>query len=112
MKILIVEDNRQTREMIELWLGGLATEIKECEDGAEALNAYRIFSPDWVLMDWEMKRMDGLTATREIVSAFPAARILIVTLHDRSELRAAAEKAGACGFVCKDNLQALNQFLI
>lgn len=112
MKVLIVEDNRQTCEMLKLWLGDLATEIEECEDGIDALSAYRIFSPDWVLMDWEMKRMDGLTATKEIVAAYPAARILIVTLHDRNELRAAAEKAGACGFVCKDNLQALNQFLI
>jgi DNA-binding NarL/FixJ family response regulator len=89
----------------------LAAEIKECEDGAEALSAYRIFSPDWVLMDWEMKQIDGLTATKEIISAFPAAKIVMVTLHDRTELRTAAEKAGACGFVCKDNLQALNQFL-
>ena len=112
MKFLIVEDNRRTRQMLELWLGGVATEIEQCEDGIDALSAYRIFSPDWVLMDWEMKRMDGLTATREIVAEYPAARILIVTLHDRSELRAAAHKAGACGFVCKDDLQALNQFLI
>ena len=112
MKILIVEDNPQTRQMLKLWLSDLAAEIAECEDGAEALNFYRNFLPDWVLMDWEMKRMDGLTATKQIISAYPSAKILIVTLHNKPELQTAAEKAGACGFICKDNLQTLRQFLI
>ncbi len=112
MKVLIVEDNLQTREMLELWLGDLATEIEECEDGAGALNAYRNFSPDWVLMDWEMQRMDGLTATKQIISAFPAAKIVMVTLHNRADLRAAAEKAGVSGFISKDDLQALRQFFL
>ncbi|MEO8072829.1 MAG: response regulator transcription factor [Acidobacteriota bacterium] len=112
MKILIVEDNTQTIQHLRLWLGDLASEIIECEDGAEALECYRKCFPDWVLMDWEMKRMDGLTATREIISAYPAAKILIVTLHNKNELQTAAEKAGACGFICKDNLQTLRQFLI
>jgi DNA-binding NarL/FixJ family response regulator len=61
-------------------------------------------------MDWEM-RTDGLTATRRIIKAHPEARILIVTQHDDAELREMAIKAGARGFVLKDDLLALGSFL-
>ena len=67
-------------------------------------------TPDWVLMDWEM-RTDGLTATRRIIKAHPQARILIVTKHDDDKLRNAAIEAGARGFVLKDDLLALGAFL-
>ena len=112
MKILIVEDNPQMREMLRLWLEDAADEIEDCEDGAEAIAAYIRFLPDWVLMDWEMKRVDGLTATREIVAAFPNAKILMVTMHDKAELRKAVSAAGACGFILKDDLSALRRRII
>src|SRR4029453_7500046 len=51
MRLLIVEDNGQMREMIKLFLRGLADEIAERGDGTEALAAYREFAPDWVVMD-------------------------------------------------------------
>jgi len=41
--------------------------------------------------------MDGLTATRQILAAFPAARIVITTRFDEAEMREAARQAGACG---------------
>ena len=62
-------------------------------------------------MDWEMKVIDGLAATCQIVSSFPDAQILMVTQYDDVELRRAAAKAGASGFISKDDLQALRQFL-
>ena len=92
------------------YLCNFADEFCECADGAEALNAYRVFMPDWVLMDWEMKQMDGLAATRGIISAFPAARILMVTQYCDKELTDAANEAGACGFFPKDDLLDLNEF--
>jgi len=104
LKVLIVDDNAQMRQMVKSYLRGLAEETRECADGAEALAAYTDFLPDWVLMDWEMKLMDGLTATRQIIADFPDAKVLLVTNHDEKVLRQAATEAGACGYVLKENL--------
>ena len=111
MKVLIVDDNAQMRQMVKFYLNGVAEETRECADGAEALDAYTEFQPDWVLMDWEMKRVDGLTATHGIMAAFPAARVLFVTQYDEDELRRAAQAAGACGYVLKENLLDVQHLL-
>lgn len=107
MKILIVDDSSSMREMMKIHLSDLTEDFCECDDGVKALSLYTDFHPDWVLMDWEMKEMDGLTATRRIVENFPEAQILIVTQYDDYELRKAASDAGAVGFVLKDDLQLL-----
>jgi len=104
MKLLIVEDNSGVRHLIRNLVGSVAQEIRECSDGAEALAAYAAGRPDLVLMDIEMKAMDGITATRHIKAADPSARVIIVTDYDQPDLRQAAHEAGACGYVVKDNL--------
>ncbi|HEY6334105.1 MAG TPA: response regulator transcription factor [Blastocatellia bacterium] len=111
MRVLIVEDNTEMRAMIKLFLQGLADEIAERSDGDQALAAYREFAPDWVVMDIGMDRMDGLEATRQIVAAFPLARIVMLTQYDDQELRQAARKAGAKEYVTKSNLLPLRQLL-
>ncbi|MGI9114816.1 MAG: response regulator [Chthoniobacterales bacterium] len=111
LKILIVDDNEGARGMLKQYLGGSAREFRECEDGAEALAAYEEFQPDWVLMDWQMKRVNGLVATGRILKKFPAAAIMMVTTFDEKELRQAACEAGARGFVSKDDLLSLPSLL-
>ncbi len=111
MKVLIVDDNEQARWMIKHYLRELSDEIRECEDGAEALSAYAEFLPDWVLMDWEMKQVGGLAATQNIIEQFPDAKILIVTNYDENDLRQTAKEAGAVGFILKDDLLMLRSFL-
>ncbi len=107
MKLLIVEDNEMMRQLIRRIVRDLADEILECADGDEALRGYRTFHPDWVLMDWQMPRIDGIAATREIIADFPDANICLVTNHDDDKLRREAEQAGASGFVLKDDLIAV-----
>jgi DNA-binding NarL/FixJ family response regulator len=109
-KLLIVEDHAPTRQSLRGLLGDMG-EIYECEDGEAAFSAYERYRPDWVLMDLKMKRKGGLQATREIVAAYPEARVVIVTLYGDEELRAAAREAGACGYVVKDNLLEVRQIL-
>ena len=111
MKVLIVDDNQQARQMIKHYLRELSDEFRECADGAEAVSAYAEFLPDWVLMDWEMKQVNGLVATQNIIADFPAAKILIVTNYDEKDLRQAAAEAGASGFVLKDDLLSLRSLL-
>ena len=81
--------------------------VTECSDGAEALAAYQALQPDWVLMDVEMKIMDGLEATRQIMAADPQARVLMVTQYREASIRLAAREAGARDLVTKDELWRL-----
>jgi len=107
MKLLIVDDNAAVRRLIRSILLRLADDICECGDGAEALSAYLVQRPDVVLMDVRMSEVDGIQAAKQITAADPAARILIVTDYDDTELRHASMRAGACGYVLKDNLLEL-----
>ncbi len=111
MKLLIVEDNPSVRQMIRRMAVGIADEISECSDGSDALAQYAAELPDWVLMDVRMPRLNGIHATRQIKTAFPAARIVIVTSFDEAGLRETAQQAGACGYVLKENLSDLRQLL-
>ncbi len=55
-------------------------------------------------MDMQLNHIDGLMATRSILSIDPTAKIIIVTQYDDSKYRKFAENAGAYGYVLKDNL--------
>lgn len=110
--ILIVDDHAEMRRMTRFFLRDLPFEFEECSDGADALDCYEKLQPAWVLMDWEMRRMDGLTAARRIIGKYPQAKILMVTQYDDRELREAAINAGAKGFILKENLMDLRRQII
>jgi len=112
LKLLIVDDKAQVRSMIRRFLGDLAAEIRETDDGETALDAYATFLPDWVLMDIEMKHTNGIVATERIRAAYPQANIVIVTNYDDDRLRERATAAGARGYVLKENLLALRSMLM
>ena len=112
MTILIVDDNDSMRQMIKKLLGDLTETFKECVDGAQALATYRQHRPDWVLMDIKMKELDGLAAMRQIKAVFPNSRIVIVTGYEDIRLREAAQVAGACAYVNKENLFELRRILV
>lgn len=109
--ILIVEDNAQVRRMIRSFIADLDPDCCECEDGALAFAAYERLRPDWVLMDIQMRRMNGLAATRQIIARFPEARIVMVTSHDDARMRRMAREAGARDYVVKENLLELRRLL-
>ncbi len=109
MKLLIVEDNQEMRELIKSVVGDLADAVAECGDGSQAVAAYADQQPDWVLMDMEMPRVGGLAATRRLRAVWPEARIVIVTQHNDAHYRAAAHEAGACAYVTKEDLLPLRQ---
>ena len=111
MKLLIVDDNAGMRRLIKGLVHDLAETINECGDGAEALAAYVEYRPDWVLMDIKMERLDGFAATRQIMAAFPEAQIVMVTDYGDAKSRAAADAAGACAYVIKEDLFALRAIL-
>ncbi len=109
--VLIVDDSQPMRELIKMTLAGVAEIVGECTDGADALSAYERLRPDWVLMDIEMKGVDGITATRQIMAAYPQARIMIVTDYNDDDLRRAAYEAGASQYVVKENLLCILEII-
>ncbi len=111
MKLLIVEDNPAMRRLLRRMLADLAEEVTECSDGKEVLDTYTRFQPDWVLMDIEMAEIDGICATRQLIAAFPEAKVVTVTNYDDRVLRTQAQQAGACGYVLKDDLLELRRLL-
>jgi CheY-like chemotaxis protein len=111
MKIMIVDDNERMRQMIKSFIADLSNDFVECEDGSEALSAYREHRPDIVLMDLKMARMDGLAATSQILKSFPNTRIVIVSQWDDAPFREAARLAGAETIVSKADLLPLRSIL-
>lgn len=104
MKLLIADDNEDTRRLIRHLMRGVAREVFEARDGKEAVALFSEHRPDWVLMDLEMVGMDGISAVKSIRAADPEARVIIVTMHDDDRLRTAARMAGATGYLLKENL--------
>jgi DNA-binding NarL/FixJ family response regulator len=76
--------------------------VSEAGDGAHAIEAARQYHPDIVLMDIRMPVLNGLEATRRIVSGRAAPRVVILTTYDLDEYVFDALLAGASGFLLKD----------
>ena len=76
--------------------------VGEAADGAEAVALTAALDPDVVLMDIRMPVLDGLAATRTIVSAGSRTRIVVLTTYDADDSVFAALRAGASGFLLKD----------
>ena len=77
--------------------------VAEASNGLEAVEKAARFNPTVVLMDIRMPELDGLEATRRIIAADAAARVLILTTFDLEEYIYEALRAGASGFVLKDD---------
>ncbi|MFI0418871.1 response regulator [Spongiactinospora sp. 9N601] len=76
--------------------------VGEAADGHAALAEVARARPDAVVMDIRMPRMDGVEATRALLAADPAARVLVLTTFGEDAVLAAALRAGASGFCLKD----------
>jgi DNA-binding NarL/FixJ family response regulator len=105
IRVLVADDQSMVRAGFRLLLGG-ETDIEvvaEASNGLEAVEKAERFRPTVVLMDIRMPELDGLEATRRILAADPAARVLILTTFDLDEYIYEALRAGASGFVLKDD---------
>jgi len=99
--VLLADDHGAIREGLRLMLDNHGLEvIGEAADGAVAVRNAAALRPDVVLMDLRMPGTDGVTATREIVTA-GSAQVLVLTSFDEDELVEGALRAGAAGFLLK-----------
>jgi DNA-binding NarL/FixJ family response regulator len=110
MTFLIAEDNCRMRESIKRFLSSKIPNhhtFYEAADGTEAVDIYNRVGPDWVLMDIEMEPMDGLVASKTILTSDPGAKIIILTSFDDAGYRKAAQQAGAYAYILKEHLNEI-----
>ena len=106
IRVLLVDDQELVRTGFRMILGG-ETDIDvvgEASNGREALEQAARLRPDVIVMDIRMPVMDGLEATRRLLSepGVEAARVLVLTTFDADEHVVQALRAGASGFLLKD----------
>jgi DNA-binding NarL/FixJ family response regulator len=109
--LLVVEQSAQMRRLIRMLLGGQVEQVVECTEGSEALAAYANCRPDWVLLDINTRAADAISITRQINELFPDAYITILADYDDPDIREAVYRAGASGYLIKDNLSSLRDLL-
>jgi DNA-binding NarL/FixJ family response regulator len=105
IRVLVADDQSMVRAGFRMLLSGEPEMevVAEATNGREAVDKAARFSPQVVLMDIRMPELDGIEATRRILAEEGEARILILTTFDLDEYVYEALKAGASGFVLKDD---------
>jgi DNA-binding NarL/FixJ family response regulator len=105
IRVLVADDQSMVRAGFRMLLSGEPgiEVVAEASNGVEAVDKAARFRPTVVLMDIRMPELDGLQATRRILAADKAARVLILTTFDLDEYVYEALRAGASGFVLKDD---------
>jgi len=105
LRLLLADDHPLVREGLRKVLQEhLAWEVvAEAGDGAEAVRCALEVTPDVIIMDIAMRRLNGIEATRQIVRRLVDARILILSMHCDETYVAEALKAGARGFLLKES---------
>jgi len=103
-RIVIAEDHTILREGLRVLLSSDPEfeVVGEAEDGRDAIRCVENLSPDLVLMDLSMPRMNGLEAIKEIKKRSPETKIITLTVHKTEEYILATLQAGADGYVLKD----------
>ena len=106
IRILAVDDHPILRKGLTA-LVNAETDLKlvaEAANGKEAIEAFRSHQPDVTLMDLQMPGLDGIQAIEAICSAFPGARIIVLTTYTGDTQVVRALKAGARAYVLKGHV--------
>ena len=105
IRVLVADDQSMVRAGFRMLLSGEQDidVVAEAGNGLEAVDKAGRFDPTVILMDIRMPELDGLEATRRILAVDAGARVLILTTFDLDEYVYEALKAGASGFVLKDD---------
>jgi DNA-binding NarL/FixJ family response regulator/multidrug resistance efflux pump len=103
IRILIVDDQKTFREALKAQLEPEPDLeiVGTANDGYSAIAQVENLNPDVVLMDMEMPKLDGVSATKTICQRFPNTKVLVLSIHDSDEYVAKALRAGAMGYLIK-----------
>jgi DNA-binding response OmpR family regulator len=116
-KILVVDDDPSIREILSIQLTRLGYEVETAVDGFEAVDAFKAFAPDAILMDLMMPRLDGLASCQKIRALEKKAGakrtpVLFLTARDSTHDKTSAALSGGDEFVPKPvSIQELQERL-
>ena len=101
IKVLVADNQPRARNSMRALLStwSLVGEVRQVDNGREALDLVREFRPDVVLMDVRMPEMDGLEATVQIKALWPQVKVVVLSMYP--EYQSDALAAGADAFVSK-----------
>ncbi len=107
LRVLTVDDHPVLREGIAALFSDVddIQVVAEASNGLEAIEQYRLHRPDVTLMDLQMPVMGGIDATIAIRSAFPGARVIVLTTYSGDAIVERALKAGASAYVLKSEVR-------
>ncbi|MEE9505395.1 MAG: response regulator transcription factor [Thermodesulfobacteriota bacterium] len=107
-RIFIAEDQTIVRDGLRALLSSNPNfeVVGEAEDGRELIRNIEEYNPDLILMDLSMPRMNGMEAIKEVKKLLPDTKILVLTIHKTEEYILPVLKAGADGYVLKNDTQA------
>ena len=92
------------RRLLHGLVEGLQLAVSECKEGEQALQMCAEVKPDWVLLDIHLANIDTFALARQMATADQRVRVLLLGEEDDLRLRNLAERAGAWGYVLKQNL--------
>jgi len=103
--VLLVDDHTIVRQGLRLLIeaDGDIEIVGEAKTGREAVQMTRDLRPEIIVMDIAMPLLNGLEATRQILKAFPATKVLILSAHSDPEYIEQIVKAGASGYLVKQS---------
>lgn len=103
-KLILCDDQIIVIDGMRMILGAMRdiTIVGVAHNGTEAVELVTQHHPDLVLMDLRMPILNGIQATRQIRTQFPATRVLVLTTYDDDEWIFDAIRAGASGYLLKD----------
>ena len=106
LKILIVDDRVEFRQLLSHMVGELNPTVKIdiVEDGASAIALIKVKKFDCVLLDYLLGDSTGSTVLKKIHESQPALPIIVVTAFDNASIAKSVDKAGASGFISKNDL--------
>ena len=109
MNIIVIDDDRLVAVSLKTILEstGSITVAAIGNSGAEAVTLYAEHRPDVILMDIRMEGMSGIEAGKEILTAFPDARILYLTTFSDDEYIVSALNMGAKGYILKQDFEVI-----
>ena len=104
IRILLADDHRIVRDGLKTLLEKQSDMevIAEAEDGRTTVNLARKLLPDIVIMDITMPDLNGIDATRKIVSELPSSKVIALSMHSDRRFVSGSLEAGASGYLMKD----------
>ncbi|MBU3736807.1 MAG: response regulator transcription factor [Methylobacterium sp.] len=105
-RIMLVDDHAVVRAGVRRLLeqqSGFSV-VAEAESGERAYQLFGEHLPDIIIMDLSMPGMGGMEAIRRIIARYPAARVLVLSMHENAAFASQAMKSGAKGYLAKSGL--------